>query len=431
MVIKPWGGWKMLNQKKLALEIFEEVRNQTKDSVIGVTRESFGVGEEQALKTLEMYAKKLNLEFDRDDYQNLWIWRKDEVSDLPPIIIGSHIDSVPQGGNYDGLAGIVAGILILHSLDKRNLKTKNPIKVLALRGEESAWYGKAYIGSSALLGVLAEIDLENKHRSEDKSLGQALKQVGANIDAIRAKKPLLLPSEIKAYLELHIEQGPVMVARNWPVAVVTGIRGNMRHNKIQCIGETGHSGAVPRWLRKDALLAVTELLTRLDEHWRVLLQMGMDLVMTVGVCSTPTQSHTVSVIPGQVDFSFEVRSQDNETLSQFYNLMRQECEAIEKSRGVQFQFDRKIVTGAAQMDDKLIGVLVDTAQKDSLLLEKIPSGAGHDAAIFSNNGIPSGMIFIRNNNGSHNPQEEMDIEDFMIGTNLMLDGILEYSNQLN
>ena len=431
MVIKPWGGWKMLNQKKLALEIFEEVRNQTKDSVIGVTRESFGVGEEQALKTLEMYAKKLNLEFDRDDYQNLWIWRKDEVSDLPPIIIGSHIDSVPQGGNYDGLAGIVAGILILHALDKRNLKTKNPIKVLALRGEESAWYGKAYIGSSALLGVLAEIDLENKHRSEDKSLGQALKQVGANIDAIRAKKPLLLPSEIKAYLELHIEQGPVMVARNWPVAVVTGIRGNMRHNKIQCIGETGHSGAVPRWLRKDALLAVTELLTRLDEHWRVLLQMGMDLVMTVGVCSTPTQSHAVSVIPGQVDFSFEVRSQDNETLSQFYNLMRQECEAIEKSRGVQFQFDRKIVTGAAQMDDKLIGVLVDTAQKDSLLLEKIPSGAGHDAAIFSNNGIPSGMIFIRNNNGSHNPQEEMDIEDFMIGTNLMLDGILEYSNQLN
>ena len=179
------------------------------------------------------------------------------------------------------------------------------------------------------------------------------------------------------------------------------------------------------------MLAVTELLTRLDEHWRVLLQMGMDLVMTVGVCSTPTQSHAVSVIPGQVDFSFEVRSQDNETLSQFYNLMRQECEAIEKSRGVQFQFDRKIVTGAAQMDDKLIGVLVDTAQKDSLLLEKIPSGAGHDAAIFSNNGIPSGMIFIRNNNGSHNPQEEMDIEDFMIGTNLMLDGILEYSNQLN
>ena len=102
-----------------------------------------------------------------------------------------------------------------------------------------------------------------------------------------------------------------------------------------------------------------------------------------------------------------------------------------KSRGVQFQFDRKIVTSAAQMDDKLIEVLIDTAQKDSLLLEKIPSGAGHDAAIFSNNGIPSGMIFIRNNNGSHNPQEEMDIEDFMIGTNLMLDGILEYSNQLN
>ena len=108
-----------------------------------------------------------------------------------------------------------------------------------------------------------------------------------------------------------------MTARGWPVTAVTGIRGNLRHNVIRCIGEAGHSGAVPRWLRKDAVLAAAELLSRMDEHWRVLLQMGMDLVMTAGILTTAPESHAVSVIPGEVRFSFEIRSQDAPTMERF------------------------------------------------------------------------------------------------------------------
>ena len=214
-----------------------------------------------------------------------------------------------------------------------------------------------------------------------------------------------------------------MVAREWPVAVVSGIRGNIRHNQIRCLGETGHSGAVPRWLRKDAVLAVADLLSKLDDHWRVLLQMGMDMVMTSGICTTPPKSHAVSVIPGEMNFSFEVRSQDAETMDRFYTLMREECAAIEQARGVRFEFDRKVVTAPASLDAGWCETLRRCAGQRGLTLEDVPSGAGHDAAVFSNAGIPSAMLFIRNQNGSHNPAEAMRLDDFVQGCELLCDAV--------
>jgi N-carbamoyl-L-amino-acid hydrolase len=229
---------------------------------------------------------------------------------------------------------------------------------------------------------------------------------------------------VAAYLELHIEQGPVMVARGWPVAAVTGIRGNVRHNRVRCIGEAGHSGAVPRWLRKDAVLAVAQLLSRMDEHWRVLLQMGMDLVMTSGICTTPAQSHAVSVIPGEVQFSFEARSQDAATLERFHQLMQDECRAIGADRGVRFEFDDRLYTAPATMDEGWIQRFEAVAARAGRTLERIPSGAGHDAAVFAAAGIPASMLFVRNAHGSHNPQEAMDIDDFLLGTEWLAQGLL-------
>jgi Acetylornithine deacetylase/Succinyl-diaminopimelate desuccinylase and related deacylases len=139
---------------------------------------------------------------------------------------------------------------------------------------------------------------------------------------------------------------------------------------------------VPRWLRKDAVLAVAELLSRLDEHWRVLQQMGMDLVMTCGIVSTNPQSHAVSVIPGEVGFSFEVRSQSEETLEQFYQLMRNECEQIANNRGVTFNFDRKLFTKPAIMDPIWVERLAQACHDFGIETETMPSGAGHDAAVF-------------------------------------------------
>jgi N-carbamoyl-L-amino-acid hydrolase len=230
---------------------------------------------------------------------------------------------------------------------------------------------------------------------------------------------------IKGYIELHIEQGPVMVERQWPTAIVSGIRGNVRHNRIRCIGEAGHSGAVPRNIRRDAVFAVAQLITRLDQHWQALLEQGKDLVVTFGVVGTNPQEHAVSRIPGEVDFSFEARSECSLMLEQFYRLMRDECAAIEKEKGIEFVFDRRLLTLPASMDGSMIEPLLAISKRLGLPSERIASGAGHDASVFANAGIPSAMIFIRNEHGSHNPLEAMENGDFIAGANLLYHAIID------
>lgn len=406
----------------LAQDLFSEIRTLSTLGV-GVTRPSYGESETLALRTLERIALAHGLVCHWDNGNNLWL-SMPQAAAGPAIVIGSHMDSVPEGGNYDGLAGVVAGLLVLLNLKSQGITPPHPVKVLALRGEESAWFGKAYMGSLALTGQLAGADLTLKHRETGQTLREAMQALGIPVEHIEAGHPLIDLQSMSAYLELHIEQGPAMVARRWPVSPVTGIRGNIRHNRVICLGETGHSGAVPRWLRKDAVLAVAELLSRLDEHWRVLQQMGMDLVMTCGVMSTNARSHAVSVIPGEVEFSFEVRSQNEETLEQFYQLMRNECEQVARSRGVTFEFDRKLFTRPATMDPGWIERIQRACQIQGIQTESMPSGAGHDAAVFANLGIPSGMIFIRNDRGSHNPHEAMDMADFMLGVSVLQAAIL-------
>jgi N-carbamoyl-L-amino-acid hydrolase len=293
------------------------------------------------------------------------------------------------------------------------------VRLLALRGEESAYYGRANIGSRALFGLLTPADLDARRRGTGRSLREAFAATDADVTAIEQGVRLLPAGFAEAYLELHIEQGPVMVARDLPTAIVTGIRGNLRHRRLVCRGEAGHSGTVPRWLRKDAVFAVSDLLVRLDEHWNRLLERGIDLVMTSGICNTDADHQAISRIPGEVYFSFEVRSQSYDTLESVYELFRSECRAVSDMRRVKFEFDERVYTEPAKMDEAIIGRLSKLSQQLGYQTELIPSGAGHDAAVFANAGIPSGMIFIRNRNGSHNPDEAMAVDDFMKGVELM------------
>lgn len=412
----------MSDQEQLANRILDEVAGLSRDG-IGITREAYGDGEERAMRAIERHAAALGFMAERDRFQNLWLRLPEDTRTAPPVVIGSHLDSVPQGGNFDGLAGVLAGLLVLDRLRGR-ADAAPPVRVLALRGEESAWYGKAYTGSLALLGRLPPSALALRHRGGRGTLGEAMARTGVDVAAVSRGEALVRPGEIAAYLELHIEQGPVMIARGWASTVVTGIRGNIRHHRIRCGGEAGHSGAVPRWLRKDAVLAVAELLSSMDEHWRVLLQMGVDLVMTAGICTTSAESHAVSVIPGEVEFSFEIRSQDSSTLTRFYGLFQEACQTIAAARGVRFTFDEAITSPPAAMDEGWIARLEASGAARGAPVERLPSGAGHDAAVFAGAGIPSAMVFVRNANGSHNPYEAMDTADLMDGVELLLGALL-------
>ncbi|AJX35298.1 hydantoinase/carbamoylase family amidase [Burkholderia oklahomensis] len=406
----------------LAEQWFDEIRTLSFDGV-GVTRESYGDSETAAARRLAEHAEREGIAVRTDRAANLIFSLPDADPHAPAIWVGSHLDSVPHGGNYDGLAGVVAGLLCLVAQRRAGRASPRPLNVIALRGEESAWFGKAYVGSSALFGRLKPADLAMKHRSNGRTLADCMAAAGVDVDAVRAQKPLFDARRAHAYLELHIEQGPVMVARGLPVAVVSGIRGNVRHNSISCIGEAGHSGAVPRNLRHDAIFAVAELITRLDEHWRRLLERDIDLVVTTGIVSTDQDEHSISRIPGQVHFSFEARSESAETLDVFHELLIAECNSISRERGVRFDFDRRLASAPARMDPALRAALADACARLDVPFATLPSGAGHDAALFANAGVPSGMLFVRNDHGSHNPHEAMSIDDFMLGAGVLAETI--------
>jgi len=410
--------------ERLAITIFDDIAVLTKDRH-GVSRETYGKGETDAINYLSKLAVELGLYVEVDDAANVFFSSKPIVNSRY-ILIGSHMDSVPLGGNFDGLAGVLAGFLILSYLSKNKINLSLPLKVIALRGEESAWYGRNYIGSKSIFGLLTKEDLNSTHRKTGEKLSKAMQSCGVDINKIQSSISLIDKENIELFIELHIEQGPILVDRNWPAAIVTGIRGNNRHHNIICKGSAGHSGTIPRYLRKDAVFAGADLITRMDDHWNTIQQHGGDLVLTSGIFHTDSDHHAMSRIPGEIFFSFESRSQDVATLDALEALLKSECKTIERERGVKFEFDDLIKSSPAELDEVIIKNLLDAGESLGFERASLPSGAGHDAAVFANVGIKTGMIFVRNDKGSHNPYEAMDIKDFMAGLSILKKFIIDY-----
>lgn len=410
--------------ERLAITIFDDIAVLTKDRH-GVSRETYGKGETDAINYLSKLAVELGLYVEVDDAANVFFSSKPIVNSRY-MLIGSHMDSVPLGGNFDGLAGVLAGFLILSYLSKNKINLSLPLKVIALRGEESAWYGRNYIGSKSIFGLLTKEDLNSTHRKTGEKLSKAMQSCGVDINKIQSSISLIDKENIELFIELHIEQGPILVDRNWPAAIVTGIRGNNRHHNIICKGSAGHSGTIPRYLRKDAVFAGADLITRMDDHWNTIQQHGGDLVLTSGIFHTDSDHHAMSRIPGEIFFSFESRSQDVATLDALEALLKSECKTIERERGVKFEFDDLIKSSPAELDEVIIKNLLDAGESLGFERASLPSGAGHDAAVFANVGIKTGMIFVRNDKGSHNPYEAMDIKDFMAGLSILKKFIIDY-----
>lgn len=415
------------SSRQLAAEVFDDLR-QLSPSGIGVSRETYGPSETAAFELIERHASDAGLDVHWDSAQNMRVRLPGEAADMPSVATGSHMDSVPEGGNYDGAAGVIAGLIILIDA-KKNDQRFRPMDLYALRGEESAWFGgPCYFGSRAMFGQLTDNDFSSPHRDGDKTLADCMRASGADVDLLKTGAPLIDPKSMHHWFELHIEQGPILIARDKPVGIVTGIRGNHRHRKVTCTGEAAHSGAVPRWLRHDAVMAMSDLMVRIDEHWRVLLEWGEDLVVTAGIVETNPNEHAVSRVPGEVSFALEYRSQDIKTLKSFEALVQSECDEVGKRRGVQFDLGTPSLTPPAVMAPEVIQILRDACDTHTTPYEVMASGAGHDSSVFANAGIPSGMVFVRNDKGSHNPHEAMELEDFFMATNVMGSAMLAAAN---
>lgn len=412
--------------RAFAEKVFNDIREFSKDPVRGISRQGYGPLENQAHEYLKTIARELNLEIKVDRCGNLFLTLPGTDRSLPCYMTGSHADSVPQGGHYDGLAGVVAAITTLWWMRKIGYQPKRDVTMVVFRMEESSWFGKAYVGSLAMAGQLTAEDLALKHRTKDQTLAEAVREAGFNPDDMIRTDPAIDFSKIAAFTELHIEQGPTLDSQKKArVGIVTGIRGNLRHKTCRCIGVTAHSGAVDKQYRHDAVMAMSDLMMKMERHWAEWLVRGEDLVFTVGVFNT-APSAAIAIIPGEVSFSVDMRSLSMDTLDRFHKLLVAEANAVGADRGVSFEFDRTLVCKAAQVDHDLFEHLKAAAKKAEIEMMDIPSGAGHDAAVMADMDVPITMIFVANQDGSHNWKEKMKLDDFMLGTEVLFTAISTY-----
>lgn len=409
-----------LQQKGLefAKKIFDDIRAMSAD-VQGVTRQAFSAKETEVLDYLTKIGQSLQLEITPDRAGNVWMSLPGKDRSLPAFVAGSHVDSVPQGGNYDGLAGVTAALTVAWWMRQTGFQPVRDYTVLMMRGEESSFFGKAYMGSLGMLGKLTAKDLALKIRDGSCTLAEAMQSCGIDTEAVSGGKPLVDIDRIAAFVELHIEQGPTLDAQKEARAgIVTGIRGNIRHKAVRILGEAAHSGATDKPYRHDALMAFTDWMQRVDRAWDRWLIQGEDLVFTVGVLKMAS-SAAISVIPGEVTFSVDIRSLSADTVKRFHDLMQKYGEEVASERGVKIEYDPALVTAPSGVDAALSDRLETSAKAEGIPCMRLASGAGHDSAVLGNNGIPVAMIFVANQLGSHNPHEAMKMEDFMQGTDIL------------
>jgi len=402
----------------VAERLFAAIRERTFDGV-GVTREAYGPGEQVAHDLVRAEAEAVGLETRTDHAGNLTMTLPGADRAAKRIVLGSHLDSVARGGDYDGTAGVLAGLAAVAGMRRANFVPARDVTVMAIRGEEAgAWFPTSYPGSRAALGTLPPEALAICRQDSGRSLEAHMREAGFDPDAVRQGVRVLGPHNVAAYLELHIEQGPVLDTDEVPVGIVTGIPGSRRLRDGRVIGEFNHSGATPRRYRRDAAIALAELAHRLDDEWARLETQGHQLVCTFCVLATTAEAGFTK-IPGEARFQLDVRSVDPASVDAVFAALHRLVPAIEARRGVRFALGPETGSQPAPMDKGIQDGLARAAAELGVAHRRMASGGGHDAAAFVQAGVAAGMIFVRNQNGSHSPREAMRMADFAAATSVV------------
>ena len=348
-----------------------------------------------------------------DAIGNIFARRAGRRSDLPPVMTGSHLDSQPSGGKYDGAYGVLAGLEVFRALNDRGIITEAPIEVVAWTNEEGSRFQPVMMGSGVYIGAHS-LEETLAHRDSDGiTVGDALKQIGF------AGEVKLLGHKAAAYFEAHIEQGPVLENAQTVIGVVTGGLG-LRWYDVRAIGLDSHAGPTPMGLRRDALLATAEIVTELN---RIALAHQPDGRATVGAMKVAPNSR--NVIPGQVDFTVDLRHSNEGELDAMEQAFRSACADVGKARSVDFTIAVVSAYPVARFHPQMVEAVRSGAQRLGLGHMNIVSGAGHDA-IYMARVAPTAMIFVPCEGGiSHNEIEAARPEHLEAGCNVLLQAIVE------
>ncbi|MBB2180595.1 allantoate amidohydrolase [Gluconacetobacter tumulicola] len=376
----------------------------------GLFRPFLGAGHIAAMEQVSTWMQEAGMRVARNPVGTLVGRYEGQVTDAPCLMIGSHIDSVRDGGLYDGVLGVMLGIECVAHFAERGERLPFAIEVVAFGDEEGSRFPLSMLGSRALggkpLGMVA--DMTDR---DGVSLRDAMAAVG--LDVARIAEARRDRSGILAYLEAHIEQGPVLDHESAPVAAVSGIAGIQRFH-VQIDGVPGHAGTVPLAMRQDALAAAGEIVLEIETFAT---RHASSLIATVG--RIEAFPGAINVIAGRVVLTVEIRSVDDAVLEGSVDQVEEILAAVSARRPVRYTiFDRQTFA-AARCDSRLVGLLACAMEQAGLPRRIMVSGAGHDAMMMTD-WVPSAMLFIRSPRGiSHHPDETVKIPDVQSAFDVM------------
>lgn len=389
----------------------------------GLDRTTFTKAELQAREWLKSELRALDLDVRIDEAANIWGRRKGDGGELPSLVFGSHIDTVPNGGKYDGALGVLIALEIMKVLKEHGVITKHPLELVSFTAEEPNPFGLSTFGSRAITGKLTAKDLDGVTDSNGYVLTEALQDAGG--DPVRFEQAIRRKEEIEAYLEVHIEQGKRLLNQSIPLGVVTAITGIYRE-EVKVVGDANHAGTTLMNDRKDALAASAEMVIALE---RICREYPKDEVVgTVGKLNVSPNS--ANIIPAEVTFILEIRGKSEQEIKDVLGQWSSEVERIKENRSV--QLDRKVMLdqAPAPMDNYLVQSIEKQATHLSVPSMRLGSMAGHDATHMASI-TRSVMLFVPSTAGkSHCPEEHSEMDDIEKVANVLLHTLLALDKEL-
>lgn len=377
----------------------------------GITRFSLSAEAIQARDEFCKRMKALGAEIKTDDMANIYATFKG-TEDLPAIASGSHLDSVRNGGNYDGVLGVLTAMEVAESIVTQNIPHRHPITVMVWTNEEGSLYPPAMMSSGVICGKFDRDTMLASTNAKGKTFGEALEESGYKGEEANR----LNAKDYRAMIELHIEQGPVLEEEKKDIGVVQGVLGMVNY-RIRTFGQSDHAGTTPMKNRRDALLAAASAIKYLHQE---LDKLDSSLVYTTGEILCHPCIHTV--IPDMVDFSLDARHKDPAVIKQVVEVIESLPKEFDKCT---VEFEKAWGRATIEFDQELIGIVKKSVDELGYSNMDIYSGAGHDAQYVADV-IPTTMIFVPSDEGhSHCEPEHTSVEQCWMGANVLLNSILE------
>ncbi|MAQ53939.1 MAG: Zn-dependent hydrolase [Chloroflexi bacterium] len=385
------------------------------DSPEGMLRVAYSpediTGRDYAIKMMQ----EAGLETRIDTAGNIIGRRSGSDDSLPAIAMGSHTDTVPKGGKYDGALGVMAAIEVIRTLEEQGHNTRHPLEVINFTNEEGTRFHRWLVGSRSMSGLLEQEDLDAVD-DDGLSLGPCLADIGGDIS--RIEEAVRKPGELAAYFELHIEQGPYLDRSGTPIGVVTGITGRAVF-EVEIEGKANHAGTTPMSTRRDALVSASKLVLAIQ---KMAAEQEICRVSTVG--SIKAVPNAVNVIPGSASIGLEFRDTNMEALAAAEQELQRITDQAVIDDAVDIDVIRHRFTTSVPITPDMQAMVAEAAENCGFEWESLPSGAGHDAQAVANI-APVAMIFVPSLDGiSHSKEEYSTPQDCANGAQVLLELLL-------